>query len=99
MRKETAELIVRHINENGTDAKVYHDYSGRDMYGEKTSGVVTGHLSYVLKAIAQAALYLREIEDTCERFGVPLTLKMEDFLKDLSSIRSDSMGRYDTIYF
>lgn len=40
MKKSTAEKLVQIANSIGEDIKIYEGYSGRGMFGAKTTGVV-----------------------------------------------------------
>ncbi len=46
MTPAQAKSLVRRIKQSGGDARIYEDYSGRFMYGEKTTGVVIGRYSF-----------------------------------------------------
>ena len=39
MERERAEQIVEVLLENGVEASLYEDYSGRGMYGKTTTGI------------------------------------------------------------
>jgi hypothetical protein len=42
MKLQTAKCIVTKLNENGIQATVYENYSGRGMFGRTTAGVELG---------------------------------------------------------
>ena len=42
MKIENAEAIAEALQDEGIEAEVHEDYSGRGMYGESTAGVVAG---------------------------------------------------------
>ncbi len=50
MKPEHAHQIVQWLSENRIHAYVYHDYSGRGMYGRTTAGVVTHNVTDVFEA-------------------------------------------------
>lgn len=86
MQKELAELLVQIIENNGEEADLRDDYSGRGMYGDETYAVTCDcGLGYVL------GLVLESVKDGY------LT---EDDLKDIKSFgfRQDSMGLGMVIY-
>lgn len=56
MKLEHAQQIVDHLNDEGIDATVYEEYSGRFMYGRTTAGVVTRHSDDVCIAIGRLGI-------------------------------------------
>jgi hypothetical protein len=57
-------------------ATIYHDYSGRFMYGEKTTGLVVQSLTTLLKSVIENADCFVYEE------GIPIYNKIEHFLID-----------------
>jgi hypothetical protein len=51
MKAENAEAIVEKLNDDGIEAEVYTEYSGRGMFGRTTTGVVTGSVADVAYAM------------------------------------------------
>lgn len=45
MKLSTARALARRVREAGGEATVYEGYSGRGMFGEKTTGVVMDRYS------------------------------------------------------
>lgn len=45
MTKDQAKGIIRRLKAKGEEPRIYENYSGRFMYGEKTCGVVIGRYS------------------------------------------------------
>jgi len=93
MKLEHAQAIENAAESIGLDVELYEGYSGRGMYGEKTTGVV-GDLKDIICAIAHAANqmgydrgYLGEEYDD------------ESFLDGIKHIRFDSMGRSSDIVY
>lgn len=54
MKLETAKKIAEHLNECGEDVRIHEGYSGRAMYGEKTTGLVVAHPT-IMFSIGMAA--------------------------------------------
>ena len=95
MKKSTAELIVE-ASENigGCEypdmcLELYKDYSGRGMFGSKTYGVTGKYASFVV-AVAEASATI--VEDHGK------STEWEQFIEDLESLRTDSMG-LDSIFY
>lgn len=42
MELAQAKRLISRINKNGGKARIYEGYSGRGMFGDKTTGVVCG---------------------------------------------------------
>jgi hypothetical protein len=68
--------FVKLICINSDECVIYEDYSGRGMYGETTTGIVTSSISEFIKSCIAATLDEPEV--------------MEKILS--KNIRSDSMG-------
>lgn len=62
MDKRAAELIVRAGQELGFQCEIYEDYSGRFMYGEKTTGMTFDSINEVIAAAFEAGK-LAQCED------------------------------------
>jgi len=85
MDKELAETIVEAIeNDNGNEARIYENYSGRGMYGSKTTGVVAKSMSSIMSAIINNAHILIN-DDNEPKYNV-------------GDFRSDNLG-YDIIVY
>jgi hypothetical protein len=80
MKKETAELIV---NKSGL-GELYENYSGRGMYGRKTTGIVFSSQEF-FEAIAEIIIYGDEEE-------------REELAEYLTEIKSDNLA-LDQIYY
>ena len=93
MDRKLAETLVQALEDEGIDAELREDYSGRGMYGKTTAGVVfDGDIGGVLQAVINNATCFiqEEVEpvdffDVCERFGV-------------GNLRTDGMGLQTIIY-
>ena len=86
MKLEAAKFLVEVAEFAGIEASVYHDYSGRGMFGEKTVGVtVENPIALLGAAIEYAARYLDDGQ-----------YPIADW--DLHKLRSDSMGRDAILY-
>ena len=85
MLKELAETIVSACEKEGFTAQLYIDYSGRGMYGDKTTGVVADSEGDLLCAIVNNS---DMFDDHCSEYGQ----------SDRSDFRVDSMGLGLIIY-
>jgi hypothetical protein len=85
----TAKFIADICEDIGVDVELYEDYSGRGMYGDTTTGLVSEYSIpyYLLKVIA----YLYE-----EAYG-----DNEDYEElEIESFKGqDSLGRYKSILY
>ena len=87
MDMELAEMIIEAMENNGLDAELRSNYSGRGMYNTSTHGVVIEcGIGAVMAAIINNA-YIFVYED-----GEPICLK------PIEAIRSDSMGLGNILY-
>lgn len=80
------EVTAYALEENG--GKIYEDYSGRYMYGEKTYAVVFDDFKEFFKSCIDVVLSLENYKDE----------EKEDIIVDLKALRSDSMGRGIVVY-
>ena len=88
MDKKLAEFLCEVANNADMECEIKENYSGRGMYGDTTTGLVTEYkLSSILLEAIQQILY--EIDDEGE---------YEDINFD-AQITSDSMGKYSSIYY
>lgn len=93
MNRELAEALVQALEDEGIDAELREDYSGRGMYGKTTAGVVfDGDIGGVLQAVINnATCFIQEEDepvdffDLCERFSV-------------GNLRTDGMGLQTILY-
>jgi len=87
MDMELAEMIIEAMENNGLDAELRSDYSGRNMYSSSTHGIVADcGIGNVMAAIINNANIFVD-EDGDPIFG-----------KFIESIRSDSMGLGNIFY-
>jgi hypothetical protein len=56
MKLENAQAIVEFLEDQGDEASVYEDYSGRGMYGRTTAGVVASEVSDVTYAMGRLGI-------------------------------------------
>lgn len=75
--------IVTAAEADGLDVTAYKDYSGRGMYGEKTSAVVSDGLPAFLVAVCEA---LRAAADP------------DAFVAEMWGVRTDNLGGQIVIY-
>jgi hypothetical protein len=85
MTKEQAQFIVDAILETGEEANVYENYSGRGMYGDTTTGVVTDlSAGQILAAVVNQIKYSE--------------LDPSEIVELDENVSQDSMGRGIIIY-
>lgn len=87
MDMELAETIIEAMENNGHEAELRSDYSGRNMFGKSTHGVV---LDCGI-GVAMAAI-INNAEKFVHENGEPLWPAF------IESIRSDSMGLGNILY-
>lgn len=90
MKLTTAKLIVESSEELDLSLELYKGYSGRGMFGSKTSGVTGRHSAFAC-AVADASAEL------AESHGKNST-EWEEFITDLENLRVDNMGM-DLIFY
>ncbi len=86
MKLETANTIKKAAEMAGIEIEVYEGYSGRGMYGRKTTGL-SGSKSDIVKATAMAFFSMGEAGDP----------DGEEMLEDLDWAW-DSLGRDEIAY-
>ena len=87
MDMELAEMIIEAMENNGMDAELRSDYSGRGMYGKSTHGIVIEDgIGNVMAAIINNA------DIFVDEDGDPI------FSGFIELIRSDSMGLSNILY-
>jgi hypothetical protein len=91
MDKAIAQGLVQLMEEQGHEASLYEDYSGRGMYGGSTTGVVVDNVGTLLQAVISDAFedcsILREVAE--EHDMSPL---------DVDRISFDSLGLQQIVY-
>lgn len=85
MTKEVADFIRLVIEQQGEEAEICSDYSGRGMFGKKTYAVIVPNLRIFLYWIL---LYVQYKEKRGEKVSIP----------DVSIFQTDSMGLDTVIY-
>jgi hypothetical protein len=91
MKKAIAQAIVQLMEEQGHEASLYEDYSGRSMFGRKTYGVVANNAGTIIGAILSDAL-----EENSILQEVSSLHNISPF--DIDSIYIDNMGLDIIIY-
>ena len=92
MTKELAELLVN----NGSDLRIYEDYSGRGMYGKTTTGIQCDDIKDFLDAVGET--FCNMVSDASFE-GEDYDMELADELKDLlTNHRQDSLGLGYIIY-
>jgi hypothetical protein len=87
MKHEVAQAICTAAEDNELDVRLEADYSGRGMFGTKTTAIVYGCISDLVQAVACAAA-----SDNLPAGGV------ENFAFELRGLREDSLGRKTILY-
>lgn len=83
MKHETAELLANaSLHRSTGEIHVFEDYSGRGMFGKRTTAVTYPSMKSLMVAIAAAAIAIGDDQD--EQAG---------FLADLEHLQTDSMGQ------
>ena len=87
MDMELAEMIIEAIENNGMDAELRSDYSGRGMYGKTTHRIVIedGVGNVMAAIINNADIFVDEDGDPV-------------FARFIECIRSDNMGLGNILY-
>lgn len=86
MLKILAEKIVDVITEEGYEASVHEQYSGRGMFGEATTGVSTkANIAEVLTSILRAVPDIAGHQEEWEEEGF--------HIEDIDEIRVDNLSR------
>lgn len=96
MKLEIAKAIVEAGEACGFEMSVYEDYSGRGMYGEKTTGVMYQDTNDLI--VATATVVQDKAQDIAQddegEDGDP-----EAFLLEVRRFRYDNMGRTEMIVY
>ena len=80
MQKALAKLVADHLG-----GRVYEEYSGRAMYGKKTTGVVVPDLLNFMGALYELSEAISEMQETGE-------------LEASENFRYDNLGRDMIVY-
>lgn len=101
MELEIAKRIVKAGEDMGLDISLREDYSGRGMYGKKTTGIITDQFGNIIQATAAAAVDLQKENDYFESLTEDQQqnppMAVEYFLDNLDFAK-DNMG-YDLIIY
>ena len=89
MERKLAEVLKNMMENAGEEAEVYEDYSGRNMMGKTTTGLVIDHVALLLTVIITNAQDL--VHDDLE-WGPTATFE------DTDQIKTDNIGRQIIIY-
>ena len=84
MTKEHAEALVEASEGSENELTIFEGYSGRGMYGEQTWGVSGSHRGFIRAGFIAS----RDFDEE----------EAEDFMEEISSIRTDSLG-LDIIFY
>ena len=86
MNQQTAKAIFDAAMSTDLEVEIRDGYSGRGMFGRKTTAIIFDELADLLVPVAQAA---RDIPDEAEA---------EAFLLDVANLRFDNLGRSQIAY-
>ncbi len=97
MLKETAKYLKAAAEEIGNEEyfRIDEEYSGRNMYGDKTHAVIVDP-GDIFELIAIAAVRVKEDEDSEEGLD---DYGHEAFVEDIRKLRQDSMGRNSLVFY
>jgi hypothetical protein len=89
MVNNLAKWVVEVLQDGGVDAELYQYYSGRDMYGKTTTGVVfEGSLMEIHGHLFNACLWLDPEDPQIEKYQ----------LEDVGHLKTDSLGMRTILY-
>ena len=88
MKAEVAKFLETVAEENGLDAEVRDDYSGRGMYGDETHAIVTDD---PMGLLCHAVNFVKEYAND--------VVEGELIIPELNGFRTDSMGRYSQVLY
>lgn len=89
MKAEVAKQLVDAAESAGVRCEIYTDYSGRGMYGEKTTGIVVPSMVVYAAICAEMGYRFAERDDTAGAMAA---------FRELKSVQSDNMGRDVIVY-
>lgn len=89
MKAEVAKQLVEAAERVGFACEVYPDYSGRGMFGARTTGIVVPSMRAYAAACAEMGYRFAENGDTAGAMAA---------FRELKSVRSDNMGRDVIVY-
>ena len=96
MEKTVAKHIIAAAEVIGLELELREDYSGRGMYGSETVAIVGGDREF-RQACCYAAGTIdsqpKNQEDPEDVFD------LDQFCEKMAGLRSDSMGRHDTVWY
>ena len=96
MEKSIAKHIIAAAEVIGLELDLREDYSGRGMYGNETVAIVGGDREF-RQAICYAAGTIdsqpKNEEDPEDVFD------LDQFCEEVAGLRTDSMGRYNTVWY
>lgn len=90
MKAELANELAKAALELDIDVSVHEEYSGRGMFGRKTTGLVVYNESDLLRCVAVVAAGIAT--------GEVVAFSLDEFVKGLDFAR-DNMGRSSTIVY
>jgi hypothetical protein len=89
MDKKLAETLKNMMENNGEEAEIYEDYSGRAMYGKTTTGLVIDHAALLLTVIIADAA---DLTNDDPEWG-PVSM-----FENTKQLKMDNMGTQTIIY-
>lgn len=75
--------------------RIKEDYSGRGMFGETTTAIVTSDKDEVIGTMLEEIDYIRSYPDTAQELA---DIYQAD-LKVINSAKEDSFGKYDIVLY
>lgn len=100
MKVATVDAICAILDGSGAEYE-RRDYSGRGMGGKTTGGIVVGDIGSFIGAVANAAVNLAYAvaDDTDDERHTEAEETLSAFVKDVSRVAIDSMGKSDIIVY
>lgn len=87
MKRETADMLVGYMQDQGFEVRLEPEYAGRGMYGSTTVAIVLGPYISPRTAVKDALIEMRKDAEDDED---------DDLLEELEELDSDSF-RYDNM--
>lgn len=106
MQDRTAKALKNMADSVGIECEIYENYSGRGMFGKKTTGITIGSRTDLMICAVQLAYEIGQTEvmerlpvvtsETPDKSDEPYNIN--ELLDELQSLRQDNMGR-DLIFY
>lgn len=99
MELKLANYIVEKLQDVEEDARVYQDYSGRFMYGKKTTGVITNNPANIAEALIGIIANIQEDQEEGHKYTLEEMQACGARFADLNkSLSVDNMAKDYIVY-